>query len=408
MKKFLASPYGVMCVVLLMYVIKVIAKLLIGHEINSPLITADGFHNASDIFQACLVIGAVFMARLPENSEYPFGRKKIESLFGLVVGLSLLVLAAQIGFDSIKTLAGYWPSDDPSLRGDIPLKMGYYEGFWAMSVTGVSALVSLLVGRYQIRVGRSTKHESVVADGKETLSDGWIEFMAFVGICCEYLFHAPWMEYIGALVVVIFMVTTSLEILLDAFETLMLKSIGKHHEDRIERTILSIAGIIRCTTLKTFRTGSQVCLIAEILTSTNAHVSRLLRQGLTDLIEKYLTENGFSDSQFFLSFTNPPPVHRRVAFFLRRVRNGDADFHVTNGLDWADTIAIVDTTDGKVVRVTRHAVPQVIEQMMTFLAEKRVASVVFYDTVDRELWLASLPGVEVTTCLSPRLPTHGF
>ncbi|MFA6558969.1 MAG: hypothetical protein WCT03_21280, partial [Candidatus Obscuribacterales bacterium] len=46
---FLTNPFGVMSLVVLMYVIKAILKITVGHQINSPMIEGDGYHNLADI-----------------------------------------------------------------------------------------------------------------------------------------------------------------------------------------------------------------------------------------------------------------------------------------------------------------------------------------------------------------------
>ena len=106
MKRFVTSPFTVMVLVLVMYIVKVAVKLSVGGYVNSPMITGDGWHNVADIFEALVVIGALVISRLPKSEDYQFGRMGIESLFSVLVGGWLCIMALNIGAHSVFGLIG--------------------------------------------------------------------------------------------------------------------------------------------------------------------------------------------------------------------------------------------------------------------------------------------------------------
>ena len=108
-KCFLLSPYTVMGAVVFMYIVKAIVKITIGHQVNSPAITGDGFHNVSDIPEALFVIAAVFVSRLPPSEHYPMGRKNIESLVEVFVGAGLAFVALFTVLRGMSGILSYLP-----------------------------------------------------------------------------------------------------------------------------------------------------------------------------------------------------------------------------------------------------------------------------------------------------------
>ena len=91
--------YVCMGVVLLVYAVKVVVKLLVGHSMGSAAMVADAFHNVADIVEALLVVLVVYVGSRPKNERFPLGRTSIDSILSLGIGLVL-------GFLGLSFLAG--------------------------------------------------------------------------------------------------------------------------------------------------------------------------------------------------------------------------------------------------------------------------------------------------------------
>lgn len=343
-RKIFTSPYGVMGVVLLMYVSKVASKLTIGDMVNSPMITGDGWHNVADIFEACVVIGTIWFSRLPESSTYPLGRKNIESLFSVAVGGLLAFMAVKISWQAGIGSGQYLDT------GHAPLIMGPHLAPWVMGVTGGSALLSLIVSRYQIRIGKKTGHEALVADGEETASDGRIEMATFAGVCGQYLFQAPWIEYPVAFLVACLMIRTGWEIFSRGMGALLQRTIGREHDITIQRIVENMYGINGVAQLKTFRTGDKVVLIMKVISRVQPRVQRIMKEAIASLIADYLRGQAFEDGEFFIRFDPPKSDFRRRAVLL------DEHHRVVRSLQDAVTVVICDVEYDIVTRATEHTV----------------------------------------------------
>ncbi len=377
MKRFFHSPYTVMGVVLVMYLIKVTAKLGIGMRVHSPMITGDGWHNVADIFEALMVIGVIFFSRLPASDSYPLGRKNIESLFSVLVGVGLALAACSVIWSSIS--------------GAIALSAGAPAGVliswefapWVMGVTLGSALLSMGVSRYQIKIGRDSGHEALVADGEETRSDGRIELATFIGVCGEYFFHSPWIEYPFALIVAYLMFKTAWEIFNRGWGALMKRSIGLGHEQQIRLLVEDLPGVVEVDEIKTFRTGSKVILILKVLTRQDSRINRLLKKAMAVHIAQYLRSEEFEDGDFFIRFDEPDPERFRRAVAVHTYRG---NLEITRELDTADAVMICDIEHGRVVRATRHECDLSYDDRMArvhwfrdLLVQKRAVELVVFE-----------------------------
>ncbi|NQV90761.1 cation diffusion facilitator family transporter [Candidatus Uhrbacteria bacterium] len=400
-RKIFASPYGVMVVVLCMYVAKVAAKLTIGQMIHSPMIEGDGWHNASDIFEACVVIATIWFSRLPASDSYPLGRRNIESIFSVVVGVFLALMSIKIAWFALVGLAHI-------KDGHATLILSSQMAPWVLGVTGGSALVSLFVSRYQIRVGKATGHEALVADGEETASDGRIELATFVGVCGEYLFDAPWIEYPFALIVAGLMVKTGGEIFSRGMGALLQRTIGPEHDEAIRNIVSNMYGIERVAQIKTFRTGNKVILILKVLSQAQPRVTRLMKEAVAVHIARYLREQEFEDGEFFIRFDSPPSDFHRRAVLIHYI---DDLPRVATCIKDATHVIVCDVEYGGVTRATNHQIPdqdldERIKHLGELLVKKRVVeSILFSSTCDQT---ASTFPIRVVNGPSDQLAVYGL
>ena len=222
------NPIFVMVIVAAMYIIKSIVKVTLGTAINSPMLTGDGLHNIADIFEALAVILVIKVSMRPPSEKYAYGRKNIEFVSAGAIGLVLTGMSALFAVKSVTGMLASFPNLDTAVRGFIPLPafeplvMSASHFPWVVAVTAGSVVLSYFVSRYQIGVGKRTGHDSLIADGEETASDGRIELVALVGVLAEYFFHAPWIEYPLGIVIAFLIFRTGKELWLKAWHVLNL------------------------------------------------------------------------------------------------------------------------------------------------------------------------------------------
>ncbi len=365
-------PFFVMAVVFVMYAFKVFFKITVGQKINSPMITADGFHNIADLFEAAAVIFVIYLARRQPTQKYPFGRKQIEYLSSLTIGVALLVLAGNFALESIIGMLAYFPPADALVRGVVPILPPYQplvmsiEALpWIIAVTAGSTLLSVIVSRYQITIGRESGHQSLIADGEETASDGRIEAVALIGVIGEYLFQAPWIEYPLALVIAVLVTRTAFGLMKGGWRALLLSNIGDEHEEEIRSTLSVIPGVVQVSDLKTFRVGhSAVCLIT-LITRASARKCEQIKYACEHRITRYLESQEFKGWEIQIKFESPAPDRHRVAFAITAGKYPV----IADTLATASHLVVCDVEDERVLRPKRSAIDN---DALAILASKRV------------------------------------
>ncbi|MDE1970047.1 MAG: cation transporter [Patescibacteria group bacterium] len=405
------SPYFVMVVVLFMYAIKVVAKLSIGAYVHSPVIMGDGYHNVADVLEALIVVVVISYARMSYGDEYPLGRSNIESIFKFGVGIALCYTAFQLCVRCGVELVAYVPSFDTWLRAHVALphhellRMGAQYFWYVAGVTGLSALTSWGVGRYQIIVGQNAGCGSLKTDGIETLNDGKIEGVTCVGVLSEYFFHISCIEYPLGLYVAYLVFHAGKELIGEAWGALLQRSIGKAHEVAIRDITTRTCGVLDLAELKAFCVGERVVCIMKVITRLSHTTNVDIKHALADNVAEYLETHGFDTHQFFIRFDHPDAHERRVAY---AVFHGVRGSFVAESLHDATHVRICDEEYEEIVRWDDEAISGIIpEEILALLLRKRVRILYVYgDEPDRAIFQDA--GIEVKQTISSVLDVLGI
>lgn len=401
LRKSLASPFVTMWLVVLMYVVKAIVKITLGQSINSPMIAGDGYHNVADILEALAVLAVIFVARRPANDEYPFGKKNIEFFTSLVIGLVLLLLSVQFAVKSLVGLLSYAPGLDETLRSFLPLPtheplVMSAEAFpWVVAVTAGSVILSLIVSRYQIAVGKKSGHASLVADGEETASDGRIEMIALAGVLGEYFLHIPWLEYPLGLLVAFAIAHTGWDLFQKGYRVLLQHSIGADHETELRKRCLNVNGVNSVESMKTFQVGQMAVCMLVVTTRHSADTVNFIKFGIEHHVRDYLLANDFKECEIHIKFQKPEPERHRIAY---AIAYHERRFTVATSLDEATHILVCDVELGNIVRTRRETKP---EDLPAFLARKRILKLFVFNEAPAALnvSIAGTPSVPFGTTI---------
>lgn len=397
------NPTAVMSLVMLMYVAKAVFKIAVGTHIHSPMIAGDGYHNLADLLEAAAVIVVILVSMRPSTQQYPFGRKNVEFFTSLAIGLGLLVMSIQFAFKSLIGLLHLAPQLDAAVREVLPLPvheqlvMDSATFPWALAVTACSVLLSFVVGRYQVAVGRSSGHASMVADGEETLSDGTIECVTVAGVLGEYLLHLPWLEYPLGLVVAFLIARTGRELFVGAWRVLLQHSIGAEHESRICELTRQVPGVLDVSELKTFQVGHIAVCMMSVTSRAGALAVPHVKYGIEHAVESYILQQEFKECELHIRFTRPDPQYRRIAYAALKAGEWMV---IAPALDRCTHLLICDEEEGEVVRIKAERCPA---DPVAFLVEKRVAQLfVFCDCGPEgpQDWRLAARGINLVAAVS--------
>ncbi|PIR94129.1 hypothetical protein COT97_02795 [Candidatus Falkowbacteria bacterium CG10_big_fil_rev_8_21_14_0_10_39_11] len=313
-RKHLLSPYVVMSIAAIAYIIKFCLKYGVGQWVNSPALIADGYHNFADLIEVGLVMFfGIYLGNKPRSAEYPMGRKRLESIIVLGIGIALVVLAYDTTTKSLSGLISLWPNLDESIRPHLPsfifppvenpiISESAFIG--VLCAAGISAIISMIIGRYEIVCGKKAGMVSLIADGQETISDGKIEIAAFIGFLSKFglifLFGSTFpiaipiiggiIEYALGLFVAYLVIKTAWEILGNAFHVLLAKSIGTNKVETIRAIVKKIPGIRAVTDITSFSDGHTATCLISVETAASSKAHRPLWRTIKKQVKEYLSQ----------------------------------------------------------------------------------------------------------------------
>jgi len=133
----------------------VILKLIVGFAVGSVSIISEGIHSAMDLLAAAIAFFSVRKSAEPPDTAHEFGHGKFEDFSGLIESVLIIVAAAFIVWEAVRSLLGERAT---GLSQDL-----LYIGIIIMAI---SAMVNLYVSRRLMKVAKQT--ESIALE-----SDAW-------------------------------------------------------------------------------------------------------------------------------------------------------------------------------------------------------------------------------------------
>ena len=351
------NPMFVAAVVALAYMGKAAAKIGVGSWINSPMVTGDGFHNIADVLEVIAIGIVLFIAARQASAHYPYGRKNMEWFTQLGIGIGLFAAAGNFIVACCVGLLSYAPALDAAIRHAItflpqhqPVTLNSHTFPWVLAVTAVSFGISLVLSRYQIYVGKKSGHASLIANGEEAASDGWIECVTVFGIIAEYVTGWGFLEYVLGLVVALMIMRTAKELFVDGWRVLLQHSIGADHEEAIRRACASVRGVSAVADLKTFQVGHTAVVMVTCETLAGSHGTSYIKKGVECAIRAYLVhdDSDFKGSDIHVKMQRPDPRRHRVGYGLVLDPAGTA-LLATREADITH-VAVCDVEHGDIVR----------------------------------------------------------
>jgi cation diffusion facilitator family transporter len=141
-------------------------KISVGIAGNSYALIADGIESASDIVTSMITWAGFYFSLKPPDKSHPYGHGKIESLAGTFSGISLLLAAAFIAYNSVKAIIT--PHHAPA--------------WFTLPVLIVVVIVKEILSRKVLSAGDKAGSQAIKGDAWHHRSDAITSAAAAVGI----------------------------------------------------------------------------------------------------------------------------------------------------------------------------------------------------------------------------------
>ncbi|MBN1762077.1 MAG: cation diffusion facilitator family transporter [Methanomicrobia archaeon] len=242
-----------------------VIKYFFGILSGSIALIADAIHSFTDVISSIgVLIGLRISGRKPTKA-FPYGFYKAENIVSLFLALAIVYACYEIIRTSVEKFG-------TGVLTNLP---------FAIATALTSLVVTLLLSRYKLTVGREMKSPSLIADGKHTQADTYASLAVFVGLMGYYAGLAS-LDAIAGIVVSLFIFRAGYEILKDSIKVLLDASIDYDGLNRIRELVSANCCVRRIHALKARSSGKFIFIELEIETN----ISDLERaHHLSDTIE---------------------------------------------------------------------------------------------------------------------------
>lgn len=246
----------VLALVLALNLVVALAKFAYGVVTSSNSMQADGIHSVFDSLGNVVGLVGITLALRPADETHPYGHHKFETYASLVIGVLLIAAAAEVGISAVSSLA---------------------SGVHNAQVTVVSYVVmvgtlcvNVSVTTYERKEGKRLNSDILLADASHTLSDAMVSIGVIIGLVLIQLGFAI-ADSIMALVVMVAILVTAIDVFRAAFETLSDKA--RIPEEELKMVVLAVPGVCDVHHIRTRGTSGDVYADMHVLVDPQMSVA---------------------------------------------------------------------------------------------------------------------------------------
>ena len=243
-------------------------KFVAGILGQSSAMIADAVHSLSDFVTDIIVLVFVKVSAKPKDTGHDYGHGKYETLATVIIGIVLLIVGTGIFWNGLNQILAFYRGEKLESPDLIAL---------------IAALASIVVKeilyRYSVIVGHKVQSQAVVANAWHHRSDAFSSIGTALGIAGAIFLGKDWrvLDPIAAVVVSVFIVKVSIQLLIPCLNDLLERSLPEEIEKEIITIIDEDSQIKDPHNLRTRRIGSDFAIEVHIrlqpdMTVKEAHV----------------------------------------------------------------------------------------------------------------------------------------
>ncbi|MEK3916876.1 cation diffusion facilitator family transporter [Paenibacillus sp. FSL H7-0331] len=259
-------------------VLLTVMKLLVGLLFNSPVLLADGVHNAGDVIATIAALSSMRISKQPADEDHPYGHGKAEVLASGIVAVIMGLAAVYIGFEAVSAFF-----EEPSQASII-----------ALIAAALSLIWKQVLYVYTIRIGKQTNSKGLIATAYDHLADVYASLAAVVGIGLAFIgetYHIPYLSYgdpAAGIIVSILVLKLAIEMSLETVGILMDKTVSIEKLNEYAALIQTISQVKRIDRLRAREHGHyilvdvRVSIPGELSIQEGHDISRKIKGAIID------------------------------------------------------------------------------------------------------------------------------
>lgn len=232
------------------------AKIFYGLLTRCASMTADGFHSLSDGASNIIGIIGIHFACQPKDQDHPYGHKKYETLFSLVIAALLFIVAFNLAKEGIFRL--YNPTKPP--RIDL-------ISFIVMTST---MMVNLWVMHYERKKGELLRSDILISDSMHTKADIFTSISVIIALVVVKLGY-PLLDPITAIIISLFIAHAGYDIVKQSSAVLCDTAVILD-DKKITDIVLGVKGVKACHKIRSRGRPDDINIDLHVQVDSNMHI----------------------------------------------------------------------------------------------------------------------------------------
>lgn len=215
------------------------AKIVFGAVFGFISMAADGVNNLSDMGSGIVSIVSFRISEKPADKEHPYGHQRAEYIASMLIGFSVLLIAAELMRESIEKIIA-WELVETTV--------------WAFAILAASVAVKAAMFVLYRCAAKKINSDVLSASAVDSLSDCIATFAVIAGMLVSRYAGIPF-DGIAGLVVVAFILIEGIGIVKKASSRLLGQAPDPESVDRVRKILLEGDGVLGVHDLKLYRFG---------------------------------------------------------------------------------------------------------------------------------------------------------
>lgn len=184
----------------------IIMKLVVGLFTGSVSIISEAIHSTMDLLAAIIAFFSVKISDKPADDTHPYGHGKLENISGVIEALLIFAASIWIIIEAVKKIIA--PREIESVG----------VGFIVMFI---SSAINFMVSKKLYKVAKEEDSIALEADALHLKADVYTSLGVGIGLFLIWLTNLNYLDPIVAILVAIFILKESFELLKTAFNPLL-------------------------------------------------------------------------------------------------------------------------------------------------------------------------------------------
>jgi cation diffusion facilitator family transporter len=235
-----------------------VTKILVGWIAHSQALVADGIHSLSDLATDLIVLYAAKLSNKEADEDHPYGHGRIETLATVGLGISLVLIAVGIAYDSVLRL------NDPGMLIE--------PGLLALAVAIVSVACKEWVYHYTLSAARRLRSDMLMANAWHSRSDAISSIVVVLGITGA-LFGYPYLDAVAAVAVTAMIAKIGFDLIRSSTKELIDTALDPKEIDTIRGHIFDVNGVRAAHMLRSRKSAGDAFIDVHIQVDPRLSVS---------------------------------------------------------------------------------------------------------------------------------------